>query len=156
MEITIVGHPSMIVLDSNAYAGLIDQMHFGENSWRVRASSTRWKGGYSAWSATRIFYTSRPPFPPWLYRPPYDTLLICDSLPALVGFQWGSVDYAQYYEFEIYKDSLLLYAVSLPQFGDSVYLDDTGHYDWRIRAGSAHWQMPGQWSGLWLFTVTKP
>jgi hypothetical protein len=63
---------------------------------------------------------------------------------------------AQFYELEIYYDSMLIYSISMPQFTDSVYLDDTGRYDWRIRAGSNLWQMPGQWSDLWPFTITNP
>jgi len=156
MELTIAGHPSTVVLDSNAYAGLIDQAHFGENSWRVRASSTRWKGGYSAWSDTLTFFTSHPPFPPDQVLPPYDAQIVSDSVTAYVGFEWGSVARAKFYELEIYYDSMLIYSISLSQFTDSIYLDDTGHYDWRVRAGSAHWQMPGQWSDLWPFTITNP
>lgn len=152
----LVMNNSTVVLDSNSYLGYIDQNHFGETVWRVRASSTRWKTGYTGWSNTLTFFTSHPPAPPDQILPPYDAQIVSDSVTAYVGFEWGSVTRAKVYEFEIYKDSLLFYAYVLPQPWDSVYLEDTGHYEWRVRAGSNRWQMPGQWSDLWPFSIIRP
>ncbi len=58
LELNIVGQSATVILDSTTYLGLIDKHHFGLNSWCVRASSPRWKGGYTDWSEFRIFYTS--------------------------------------------------------------------------------------------------
>jgi hypothetical protein len=58
LELTIVGHPDTLILDSTFYLGLVDNSLFGENSWRVRACSSRWKGWYTEWSELRIFFTS--------------------------------------------------------------------------------------------------
>jgi len=58
LELSIVGHSATVILDSASFLGLIDKYHFGINLWCVRASSPRWKGGYTDWSEFRIFYTS--------------------------------------------------------------------------------------------------
>jgi len=152
----LVLNNSMIVLDSNSFLGYIDQNHFGETRWRARAASTRWKTGYTEWSDTLIFFTSHPAFPPPQILPPYDAQIVSDSVTAHVGFEWDAVVRAQYYELEIYYDSALIYTVQMGQFWDSVYLDDTGRYEWRVKAGSSHWQMSGQWSDLWPFSVVRP
>jgi hypothetical protein len=152
----LVLNNNTLVLDSNSFLGYIDQNHFGETRWRVRATSTRWKTGYTEWSDTLVFFTSHPPNPPEQILPPYDAQIVSDSITAYVGFEWGAVVRAQFYELEIYYDSALIYSISMPQFTDSVYLDDTGRYEWRIRAGSSHWQMPGRWSDPWPFFITRP
>lgn len=59
LELYILGQGAFILRDSTSYLGLIDAGHFGKNTWRVRASSARWKSGYTDWSELRVFYTRR-------------------------------------------------------------------------------------------------
>jgi len=153
LELTLNGHPNSIALDSNSYEGGVDSDHFGTNTWRVRVSSSRWKGSYTEWTETRIFYTRNRPQPPYLYQPPYDTSLSYDSMPAPVGFSWGTVTGAHFYNVEIYKDHQPIYCDNPDQCLDTIYVDDTGHYEWRVRATSDLWQLPGQWSDLWPFAI---
>ncbi len=153
LNLSLNGHPDTITLDSNYYVGIIDSDHFGTNTWRIRASSARWKNGYTDWTETRVFYTRVRPRPPYLYQPPYNANLTYDSMPAPVGFNWGTVMDEKFYNLEIYKDSQLLYYAVPSQCFDTIYVDDTGRYEWRARANSILWQLPGQWSDLWPFTI---
>ncbi len=61
LDLHISGQGAIVLRDSTSYLGLIDAGHFGENTWRIRAGSARWKGGYTDWSALRVFYTRRRP-----------------------------------------------------------------------------------------------
>jgi hypothetical protein len=58
LELTIVGNSESLIMEDTTYLGLIDKYHFGVNTWRVKASSGRWKGNYTEWSEKRIFYTA--------------------------------------------------------------------------------------------------
>jgi len=139
--------PTTVILSTNFYVLAI--MNLGKHSWRVRASSSDWQGGYTAWSETWGFEVRPQPPPPQLLYPPDSTVFYFDDLPQIIGFTWNHVEDEQFYDFQFFLDSTLIeqltvYATTYPM---SIY--DPGKYSWRVRAGSQHWQNYTDWSELW-------
>ncbi len=122
-------------------------------SWRIRASSSDWQGGYTEWSEQKSFEVRFRPSPPQLLYPLDGAVFNFDSLPQTIEFTWRPTSDEQFYEFQLYYDSLLIEQTPI---NDTVYpfeVYDPGEYYWCIRAGSNHWQYYTDWSNPWDFTV---
>ncbi len=134
-------------VDSSYYSiGFPDDTRFGNYVWRVRASSTRWLNGYTAWSPYFHFGIAYQPRGPLLIKPEWAESIFVDTLPKNVAMEWTRVRDETFYDVKIFLDSL---AVVESVTGDTFYefwADEPGHYYWQVRANSWHWQMPGRWA----------
>ena len=140
-------NPNVITTTRNYYdMGIIDTAKFGHYNWRVRASSSLWKGGYTDWTAKRMFEVRYLPHPPHLIYPVYGQIFTSDSLPVLIQFQWSTTSDEEYYEIELQQDTITFYNDIAPNNYYDYIFADTGSYSWRVRAGSSHWQLKTGWS----------
>lgn len=120
--------------------------------WKVRAYSPQWEY-YTDWSTPRFFEVRDTFPPPELIYPPDDTLFIVDTLPADISLQWTEIPEAEFYEFHLYFDTLLLYELNLAVNYYIITVDTTGGYYWEVRANNRHWEFPTRWSSKNCFFV---
>ena len=135
-------------LEKEPWQYLIDKF-----TWKVRAFSSLWQ--YSTdWSEPRHFEVRFKPLPPQLTYPANDTNVIFDSLPAEINFMWDRVQDEQFYDLEVYLDSLLVFERRVQNNSYQTAFTSTGTYYWQVRAGSSLWQYNTDWSELWSFHIT--
>jgi hypothetical protein len=125
----------------------------GEYYWRIRASSSAWQGGYTDWSGQRNVEVRTKPSPPNLRSPPDSSVIYFDSLPPAIDCIWQRRSDEEYYEFQYYRDSILIEHVMITDTTYAIPIDEAGEYSWRVRAGSAHWQSQTDWSDRWCFRI---
>ena len=148
VELTREGDTAKIQnVDSSYYIiGFTDDTRFGDYLWRVRASSSHWIGGYTGWSAYYHFGVDYQPFWPMIIRPAPSESLFADSLPAPVIMEWNRVRDESFYDLKIFKDSIAYFEGSINDTIFEFWIEETGHYSWRVRAYSPRWQQPGRWA----------
>ena len=103
-----------------------------------------------------------PPGPPVLVQPSSGWMSDQYGYPQDVSFGWQQVSGAQFYQIEVYRDSLLrsqylAYAnerVTQPSLAAS--LSTYGWYYWRVRAASRNWNNYTAWSAPFRFGLPNP
>jgi hypothetical protein len=122
----------------------------GVHYWRVRANSSLWEMP-TDWSEQGYFELRLRPGGPVLLSPQNNEIVTVDSQYAPVELEWYPVQDEEYYQFRVYKDTVL-YDLNIT-FTNSclVYIDDTTWYSWQVRAGSSKWQYYSYWSDTWYF-----
>jgi len=142
-----------IMVDTPSWYGY-DNIEFGPYHWRVKASSSRWTGGYTEWSETRHFDTRPKPEPPLLIQPFNDTIFN-DSLPRGLLFIWKSVDDARYYELQLFLNNNLIVYEIYSSTECSLYIESPGQYYWHVKTSDPRWQYNTDWSEPWSFRVNE-
>lgn len=105
-----------------------------------------------------------PPGPPVLQTPADGENTRNYAYPQDVGLGWSPVPGAEFYQVEVYRDSVLTEAnLALPLLdrvygpGVEVRLHRYGFYWWRARADSPRrWNAPTDWSRVFLFILPNP
>lgn len=103
-----------------------------------------------------------PPAPPVLSYPVNGWVSDDFAYPQNVNFGWQGVSGAQFYELEVYEDSLLRsqYLVysnpRVTQTSLTVSVSTYGLYFWRVRAGSRYWNNYTDWSAPFRFALPNP
>jgi hypothetical protein len=103
-----------------------------------------------------------PPAPPQLLSPANDWVSDSYAYPQDVNFGWQQSAGAQFYQIEVYRDSLLrgqylVYAndrVTQPAVTGSI--SSWGLYYWRVRAASRNWNDYTDWSDPLHFSLPNP
>ncbi len=103
-----------------------------------------------------------PPDPPVLIYPASGWVSGDFAYPQDVNLKWNEVFGAQFYQVEVYRDSLLrsqylfysdprathtLVTATLPYYG---------LYFWRVRAASRNWNNYTDWSAVFHFALPNP
>jgi hypothetical protein len=103
-----------------------------------------------------------PPDPPALIRPANGWMSDRYAYPQNVDFAWQAVSGAQFYQLEVYRDSLLrdaylMYsAARVYQTMTADSLPYYGIYYWRVRAASTNWNNYTDWSSPFHFSLPNP
>lgn len=122
----------------------------GIHTWRVRANSSAWEM-YTDWSEQGYFELRyRPGGPILLYPDNYATVTV-DSQYAPLELQWYILDDEEFYEFRVFKDTVLYDQNIVYTNSCQIFIDDSTWYNWQVRAGSSKWQYYSRWSDLWYF-----
>jgi hypothetical protein len=103
-----------------------------------------------------------PPAPPVLSYPVNGWVSDGYGYPQDVNFGWQRLAGAQFYQIEVYRDSLLrsqylVYAadrVTLTAVTDSI--PNWGMYYWHVRAASRYWNNYTDWSDPFHFALPNP
>ena len=103
-----------------------------------------------------------PPGPPVLTYPGIGWMSDQYGYPQDVSFGWQQVSGAQFYQIEVYRDSLLrsqylVYAnerVTQPLL--TAPLSTWGMYYWHVRAASRNWNNYTGWSDPFWFSLPNP
>lgn len=105
-----------------------------------------------------------PPGPPVPTTPVDSTNTRNYAYPQDVTLGWTPVAGAEFYQVEVYRDSVfieqnlalpLLDRVSGP--GTDIRLGRYGYYWWRVRADNARrWKAPTDWSVVFVFLLPNP
>jgi hypothetical protein len=103
-----------------------------------------------------------PPAPPGLVYPVNGWVSDNWGYPQDVDFSWQRLPEAQFYQIEVYKDSLLPsgHLTYSNQRVTSIALtasfDHYGRYYWRVRAASRNWNNYTDWSEPFWFGLPNP
>jgi hypothetical protein len=105
-----------------------------------------------------------PPGPPALITPADGENTRNYAYPQDVTLGWSAVAGAEFYQVEVYRDSVLTEAnLALPRLervdgpGTAVRLGRHGFYWWRVRADNARrWNAPTDWSAVRHFILPNP
>jgi hypothetical protein len=103
-----------------------------------------------------------PPGPPVLVYPTNGWVSDDFAYPQDVDFSWQDVAGAQFYQIEVYRDSLLrsqylMYSNSrTTQTSLTATLPYYGLYFWRVRAASRSWNDYTDWSSPFYFALPNP
>ena len=138
--------------DSNFFDAMIDDHRFGVHYWRVRASSPYWEWLTDYSEQWQFEIRWRPQGPQHLSPPNYSTVYI-DSLYSEAELQWDILEDEEFYEFRVFKDTVLYDQNIVSTNNCRIFIDDTTSYNWQVRAGSPKWQYYSYWSQLWYFHV---
>jgi hypothetical protein len=103
-----------------------------------------------------------PPAPPQLVAPADSWVSDSYAYPQKVNFGWQAVLGAQFYQIEVYRDSLLRseylrysnQRVTQPTL--SAPFSGCGLYYWRVRAASKNWNNYTDWSSPFRFGLPNP
>lgn len=103
-----------------------------------------------------------PPAPPGLVYPVSGWVSDDYAYPQDVSFAWQQVPGAQFYQIEVYRDSLLRseylrysnQRVAQPTL--SAPFSGCGLYYWRVRAASKNWNNYTDWSSPFRFSLPNP
>ena len=103
-----------------------------------------------------------PPGPPVLTYPSDGGVSDQFAYPQDVNFGWQQVSGAQFYQIEVYRDSLsrsqyLVYAnerVTKPSLAAS--FSGWGLYYWHVRAAGRNWNNYTNWSSPFRFSLPNP
>ena len=103
-----------------------------------------------------------PPAPPELVYPSNGWVSDRFAYPQDVNFAWQQVPGAQFYQIEVYRDSLLrseYLKYSNPRVAQpplTASLPYYGSYYWRVRAVSRNWNNYTDWSSPFWFALPNP
>lgn len=103
-----------------------------------------------------------PPAPPALVLPTNGWVSGDFAYPQAVDFTWQGVAGAQFYQIEVYRDSLLrsqYLMYSNPRVYQTSATDTLpyyGLYFWRVRASSRNWNNYTDWSSVSRFALPNP
>jgi hypothetical protein len=103
-----------------------------------------------------------PPTPPQLVAPGDSWTSDKYSYPQDVDFGWQQVSGAQFYQIEVYRDSLLRSQYlsysngRVTQTSVTASLPYCGLYFWRVRAASRNWNDYTDWSSPFRFVLPNP
>jgi hypothetical protein len=103
-----------------------------------------------------------PPIPPVLIYPTNGWVSDDFAYPQDVDFSWQGLAGAQFYQIEVYRDSLLrsqyLVYSSRRVYQTSLTVPDStwGLYYWRVRAASSNWNNYTDWSSAFHFSLPNP
>lgn len=120
--------------------------------WRVRADDVSWEN-FTEWSEQWYFELRWRPLGPELLYPVDSTVFSTDTLPIMVELGWDTVQDEEFYDVRVFKDTIFVDYVTVPENSYTVCIVDTGRYDWQVRAGSSKWEHYSYWSSLWSFWV---
>ncbi len=103
-----------------------------------------------------------PPAPPKLVAPTDSWMSDSYAYPQDVDFGWQAIPGAQFYQIEVYRDSLLRgeylrysnQRVAQPTL--SAPFSGCGLYYWRVRAASKNWNNYTDWSSPFRFSLPNP
>jgi hypothetical protein len=103
-----------------------------------------------------------PPDAPELVQPGNGWQSDLYAYPQGVGFGWQAVSGGQFYQIEVYRDSLLrgqylVYANErVTQPAATASFSTYGWYYWRVRAASRNWNNYTAWSATFRFGLPNP
>jgi hypothetical protein len=103
-----------------------------------------------------------PPAPPELVYPINGWVSDDYGYPQDVSFGWQKVPGAQFYQIEVYRDSLLRSEFlkysneRVTQTLLTASLSGWGLYYWRVRAASRNWNNYTDWSSPFRFSLPNP
>jgi len=103
-----------------------------------------------------------PPAPPGLILPSNNWQSDLYRYPQAVNLVWEALPSAQFYQVEVYRDSLLqsqhlVYSnARVAQTSVTATLSNHGWYYWRVRAASKNWNNYTDWSSPFRFSLPNP
>jgi hypothetical protein len=138
--------------DSTFYDVIMDEYRYGIHTWRVKASSPYWE-----WMTdySELWQFELRPWPPGpeLISPEHNEIIYVDSFYSPVELVWDTVQDEEFYEYQVFKDTVL-YAMDIVYANTcQIYIDDTTHYKWKVRCGSSKWEVDSRWSDTRFFHI---
>jgi hypothetical protein len=122
----------------------------GIHHWRVRANSSAWELP-TDWSGQGYFELRYRPGGPILFYPADSEIVVVDSQYAQLGLQWYVLQDEEFYEFRVFKDTVIYDGNIVYTNSCQIFIDDSTWYNWQVRAGSSKWQYYSHWSDIWYF-----